>query len=75
MPGSCSANSATPTGVKFTTVQATAIQFADGRIDDGGVHEPPRVNLGDDALTSVQDRELAAALIETADEVDRWRRR
>ena len=59
-------------GVKFTTVQATAVQFADGRIDDGSVHEAPHVYLGDDALTSVQARELDAALIETADEVDRW---
>jgi hypothetical protein len=36
-------------GVKFTTVQATAVQFADGRIDDGSVHEAPHVYLGDDA--------------------------
>lgn len=53
-------------GVKHTTVQATAVQFTDGRIDDGSVHEPPRVYLGDDALTSAQARELAAALTETA---------
>ena len=33
---------------------------------------PPHVYLGDDGLTSVQARELAAALIETADELDRW---
>jgi hypothetical protein len=58
--------------VKHTEVQASAIQFADGRIDDGSVHEAPHVYLGDDALTSTQARELAAALIETADEVDRW---
>jgi hypothetical protein len=36
------------------------------------VHEAPHVYLGDNALTSVQARELAAALTETADEVDRW---
>ena len=59
-------------GTNYTTIQATAIQFADGRIDDGNVHEAPHVYLGDDALTSAQARELAAALIETADEVDRW---
>ena len=59
-------------GVKFTTVQASAVRFADGRIDDGGVHEAPHVYLGDDGLTGGQARELAAALIETADEVDRW---
>jgi hypothetical protein len=34
----------------------------DGHIDDGSVHEPPHVYLGDDALTSAQARELAAAL-------------
>jgi hypothetical protein len=34
------------------------------------VHEPPHVYLGDDALTSTQARELAAALIETANEVE-----
>ena len=59
-------------GVKFTTVQATAVQFADGRIDDGSEYEAPHVYLGDDALTSAQARDLAAALIETADEVDWW---
>ena len=36
------------------------------------MHEPPHVYLGDDALSSVQARELAPALIETADKVDRW---
>jgi hypothetical protein len=59
-------------GVEFTTVQATAVQYADARIDDGSVHEPPHVYLGDDGLTSAQARALAAALLETADEVDRW---
>src|SRR4051812_21617937 len=59
-------------GVEHTTVQGTAVQFSDGRIDDGGVHEPPHVYLGDDGLTAMQARELAAALIATADEVDGW---
>lgn len=54
------------------SVQATAVQFSDGRIDDGSVHEPPHVYLSDDVLTSVQARQLAAALIDAADEVDRW---
>jgi hypothetical protein len=61
-------------GVKFTTVQATAVQYADGHLDDGSVHEAPHVYLGDDALTTGQARALAAALIETADAVDRWPR-
>ena len=59
-------------GVEYTTVQATAVQYADGRIDDGSVHEPPSVYLGDDALSTAQARALAAALIKTADEVDGW---
>jgi hypothetical protein len=54
------------------SVQPTAIQFSDGRVDDGSVHEPPHVYLGDNALSSSQARELAAALIATADEVDGW---
>jgi hypothetical protein len=61
-------------GLEHTTIQATAVQYADGRIDDGSVHEAPHVYLGDDALSSSQARELAAALIETADEVDGWTR-
>ena len=55
-------------------VQTSAIQFSDGRIDDGSVHEPPHVYLRDDALTTTQARELAATLIEAADEVDGWTR-
>ena len=34
------------------SVQPTAIQFSDGRIDDGSVHEAPHVYLGDDGITS-----------------------
>jgi hypothetical protein len=59
-------------GVEHTTVQATAVQYADGRIDDGSVHEPPHVYLADNALTTMQARELAATLIDAADEVDGW---
>jgi hypothetical protein len=58
--------------VDQVSVQATAIQFPDGRIDDGSVHEPPHVYLGDDALTTTQARALAATLLETANEVDGW---
>ncbi len=54
------------------SVQPTAVQFADGRIDEGGGHEPPRIYLGDDALASTQARELADLLVTAADEVDRW---
>ncbi len=59
-------------GSDYTTVQATAVQFADGRIDDGSVHEAPQVYLGDDALTSAQARELAAVLLEVAAQLDGW---
>ncbi len=44
-------------GSNYTTVQGTAVQFADGRIDDGRVHEAPRIYLGDDGLTSAQARD------------------
>jgi hypothetical protein len=54
------------------SVQATAVQYTDGRVDDGSVHEPPQVYLGDDGLTAAQARALAAALIEAADTVNRW---
>jgi hypothetical protein len=53
------------------SVQPTAVQLSDGRIDDGGVYEQPHVHLGDETLTSVQARELDAVLIAAADEIDR----
>jgi hypothetical protein len=53
-------------------VQPTAVQFSDGRIDDGSVHEPPHIYVGDNALTTTQARELAATLNDAADEADRW---
>jgi hypothetical protein len=58
--------------VDVVNVQVTAIQFSDGRIDDGSAHEPPHVYLADNALTTTQARELAATLTEAADEVDGW---
>jgi hypothetical protein len=59
-------------GTTYTTVQATAIQLADGRVDDGSVHEAPHVYLGDNALTSDQARNLAALLVDAADKADGW---
>jgi hypothetical protein len=59
-------------GVEYTTVQGTAVQYPDGRIDDGSVYEAPMVYLGDDGLSTAQARALAAVLIQTADEVDGW---
>ena len=58
--------------VDRVSVQATAIQLPDGRLDDGSQYESRQVYLGDDGLSSVQARDLAAALIEAADEVERW---
>jgi hypothetical protein len=53
------------------SVAPSAIQLCDGRIDDGSVYERPHVHLRDDCLTPAQARELAAALIEAADDLDR----
>ncbi|MGD1237506.1 hypothetical protein [Mycobacterium seoulense] len=56
-------------------VYTMAIQLADGRIDDG---EPPSVVVCDGQhqamadLNSDQARELAAALLQTAGEIDGW---
>lgn len=47
-------------------VQSGALQYDDGRIEE------PRVILGEHDLNSDQARELASALLEVADEVDRW---
>jgi hypothetical protein len=58
--------------VDRVSVQGTAIQFPDGRVDDGSQHEPPQVYLGDEALSVAQARALAAALVEAADEADGW---
>jgi hypothetical protein len=58
--------------VDVVNVQVSAIQFSDGRVDDGSVHEPPYVYLRDNALSAAQARELAALLIEAANQVDRW---
>jgi hypothetical protein len=53
------------------TVWTSAIQCADGRIDS----EPPEVHIAgdtDSGLNSDQARELAAALLEAAGELDGW---
>jgi hypothetical protein len=52
--------------VDCVSVQASAVQLADGRVDDGGLYEPPQVHLCDDALSTAQARQLAAVLIEAA---------
>ena len=58
-------------------VQTTAVQLLDGTVDDGQgpAEEPPAISVEvhpDRHLTSEQARDLAAVLIESADEVDRW---
>ena len=57
-------------------VQTSAIQFADGRIDDGGIVAPSvmicHAGYNGRGLSSTQARELAAVLLEAADELDGW---
>jgi hypothetical protein len=54
-----------------THVWTSAIQWADGGIAQQP--DPPRVHIGGDIeLSSDQARELAAALLEAADEIDQW---
>lgn len=53
-------------------VWTSAIQWANGGIALQQP-DPPRVHIGGDIeLSSDQARELAAALLEAADEIDRW---
>lgn len=51
------------------TVDTTATQSADGSISGGRVSVDA---LADRGLTSSEARQMAAVLIETADEIDRW---
>jgi hypothetical protein len=57
------------------TVSPSAVQWADGTIDNGAI-EPPQIfvfNLGEsDPLNSDQARELAAVLLEVAAQLDLW---
>ena len=53
-------------------VSAGAVQFADGRIDDGQIATPSISVSHADFLASDQARELAALLLEAADEMDGW---
>jgi hypothetical protein len=56
-------------------VLASVIQFADGAIDRAGLIAAPLVHVEaywESGLTLKQTRELAAALLEAADEFDGW---
>ena len=57
-------------------VQTAAIQFADGRIDDGRIKAPTltisHAGYNGRGLSSTQARELAAVLLKAADELDGW---
>lgn len=56
-------------------VCTAATQFADGKIDVEGKSEAPNVyveNHEATGMTSQQARELAAEIIEAADEIDGW---
>jgi len=53
-------------------VETSALQYADGSINT--TDDPPRISVNtytDDGLTSSEARDLAAMLIEAADELDR----
>jgi hypothetical protein len=56
-------------------VGTTAVQYRDGRIDDGTIEEPPLVYVetcSDSGLTSTEARQLAEHIIECADQIDGW---
>jgi hypothetical protein len=57
-------------------VQTAAIQFADGRIDEGRIKAPTLTiscaGYNGRGLSSTQAREVAARLLEAADELDGW---
>jgi hypothetical protein len=60
------------------TVWSTAVQWSNGIIDDGRVEAPSTsvdIDGWENGLTSAQARELAAVLLECADEIDGWTRR
>ena len=52
------------------SVQPTAIQFSDGRIDNGTVHEPPHVYAT--TASPPCKRELATLLVEAAGQAAQW---
>lgn len=54
-------------------LQTSAVQYADGSINKSD--DPPRVSLDihcDEGLSSDQARNLAASLLEAANEIDGW---
>ena len=60
------------------TVAPSAVQWADGSVDDGRIEGPHVYVYGLDEgcpLNSDQARELAAALLESAAEIDGWAQR
>lgn len=60
------------------TVAPSAVQWADGTVDDGRIESPHIYVYGLDEgspLNSDQARELAAALLESAAEIDGWAQR
>lgn len=61
------------------TVAPSAVQWADGSVDDGRIEGPHiyvyRLDDEGSPLNSDQARELAAALLESAAEIDGWAHR
>ena len=57
-------------------VSASALQWADGTIEDGGLDDCPTIHVDRPAtLNSDQARELAAILLDLAAQIDGWVRR
>ncbi len=57
-------------------IAASAVKLDDGSIDDGSHSEAPMLHIeisGCRALNTAQARELAAAILAAADEIDGWR--
>lgn len=57
--------------VVSTVVAGSGIQLPNGTID-AGVDEPPLVMVGESQFTTAQARELAAAIVATANLIDGW---
>ncbi|BCI89368.1 hypothetical protein PJK45_20610 [Mycobacterium kansasii] len=57
-------------------VWVEAIQYGDGSLDQSAIDRPSvQIEANQEALSSRQARELAAALLTAADELDGWAKR
>jgi hypothetical protein len=58
-----------------TTISTSCIQFSDGSIDTAGVIETAAVAIDQRPFTTPAARQLAAAIIEAAGDIDGWAQR